>query len=114
MRDCRAAIDVHGPEWDAGQDAGRIHHPGARSSIHLGQELLFERTGIKLADVAYRGQPQALIDMTQGRLHFGLTSQSLALPLIEAGKLCALDADILALVAVSLQCADRCCAPALG
>ncbi len=64
-----------------------VPNPGAGSSIHLGQELLFERTGIKLADVNYRGQPQALIDMAEGRLHFGLISQSLALPLIQTGKL---------------------------
>jgi len=64
-----------------------VPNPGAGSSIHLGQELLFERTGIKVTDVNYRGQPPALIDMAEGRVHFGLISQSLALPLIQTGKL---------------------------
>ena len=65
-------------------------NPGAGSSIHLGQELLFERTGLKLTNVTYRGQPPALIDMAEGRVHFGLISQNLALPLIQSGKLRAL------------------------
>ena len=54
---------------------------------HLGQELLFERTGIKITYINYKGQPQSLIDMAEGRVHFGLISQSLALPLIQNGKL---------------------------
>ena len=70
--------------------AYNVPNPGAGSSIHLGQELLFERTGLQLTDVNYRGQPPALIDMAEGRLHFGLISQSLALPLIQTGKLRAL------------------------
>ncbi len=65
-------------------------NPGSGSSIHLGQELLFDRTGIKLTNVNYRGQPPSLIDMAEGRVHFGLISQSLALPFIQSGKLRAL------------------------
>ena len=64
--------------------------PGAGSSIHLAQELLFERTGIRLTNVNYRGQPPALIDLAEGRLHFALISQALALPFIQSGKLRAL------------------------
>jgi len=67
-----------------------VPNPGSGSSIHLGQELLFERTGIKLTNINYRGQPPALIDLAEGRLHFALISQSLALPLIQTGKLRAL------------------------
>ena len=67
-----------------------VPNPGAGSSIHLGQELLFERTGVKVTNINYRGQPQSLIDLAEGRLHFALISQSLALPLIQAGKLRAL------------------------
>lgn len=67
-----------------------VPNPGAGSSIHLGQELLFERTGVKVTNINYRGQPQALIDLAEGRLHFALISQSLALPLIQTGKLRAL------------------------
>ncbi len=65
-------------------------NPGAGSSIHLGQELLFERTGIKVTNINYRGQPASLIDMAEGRVHFGLIAQNLALPFIQNGKLRAL------------------------
>ena len=64
-----------------------VSNPGSGSSIHLGQELLFERTGIKVTNVNYRGQPPSLIDMAEGRVHFGLIAQNLALPLIQNGKL---------------------------
>lgn len=70
-----------------------VPNPGTGSSHHLGQEMLFERTGIKVASINYRGQPASLIDMAEGRLHFGLITQSLALPLIHAGKLRALAAN---------------------
>jgi len=64
-----------------------VGNPGSGSSIHLGQELLFERTGIRMTTINYKGQPQSLIDLAEGRLHFSLISQSLALPLIQNGKL---------------------------
>ena len=67
--------------------AYNVPNPGSGSSIHLGQELLFERTGMKVTDINYKGQPPSLIDMAEGRVHFGLISQSLALPLIQSGKL---------------------------
>lgn len=70
-----------------------VPNPGTGSSHHLGQEMLFERTGIKVASINYRGQPPSLIDMAEGRLHFGMISQSLALPLIQSGKLRALAAN---------------------
>lgn len=62
-------------------------NPGSGSSIHLAQELLFERTGTQFTNVNYRGQPPALIDLAEGRVHFALISQNLALPLIQQGKL---------------------------
>ena len=64
-----------------------VANPGSGSSIHLGQELLFERAGVKLTAINYKGQPPALIDLAEGRIHFALVSQSLALPLIQTGKL---------------------------
>jgi tripartite-type tricarboxylate transporter receptor subunit TctC len=64
-----------------------VANPGSGSSIHLGQELLFERAGIKLTTVNYKGQPQSLIDLAEGRIQVALISQSLALPLIQTGKL---------------------------
>ena len=68
-------------------DEMNVANPGSGSSIHLGQELLFERAGIRVTNISYRGQPPSLIDMAEGRVHFGLISQSLALPLIQSGKL---------------------------
>jgi tripartite-type tricarboxylate transporter receptor subunit TctC len=64
-----------------------VANPGSGSSIHLAQELLFERTGMQVTNVNYRGQPPSLPDLAEGRVHFALISQSLALPLIQAGKL---------------------------
>ena len=65
-------------------------NPGSGSSLHLAQEMLFERTGMKVTNITYKGQPPALIDMAEGRVHFGLISQTLALPLLQSGKLRAL------------------------
>ncbi len=67
-----------------------VPNPGTGSSNHLGQELLFDHTGIKLTNVNYRGQPPSLTDLADGRLHFGLIAQSLALPMIQSGKFTAL------------------------
>jgi tripartite-type tricarboxylate transporter receptor subunit TctC len=67
-----------------------IANPGTGSSIHLAQELFFERTGIKVTNINYKGQPPSLIDLGAGQLQMGLISQNLALPLIQAGKVRAL------------------------
>lgn len=64
-----------------------VANPGSGSSIHLGQELLFDRVGLQVTNITYRGQPPSLIDMAEGRVHFGLISLNLALPLIQSGKL---------------------------
>lgn len=65
-------------------------NPGTGSSLHLAQELFFERTGIRLTNVSYKGQPPALLDLGSGLLQFALISQSLVLPLIQSGKVRAL------------------------
>lgn len=65
-------------------------NPGTGSSIHLAQELFFERTGIRLTNVSYKGQPPALLDLGSGLLQFALISQNLVLPLIQSGKVRAL------------------------
>ncbi|SCU75829.1 conserved exported hypothetical protein [Cupriavidus necator] len=74
---------------------GRINvpNPGTGSSIHLGQELFFEATGIKAVNIGYKGQPPSVPDLGQGQLHFALLSQSIALPLIKAGRVRALAAN---------------------
>lgn len=63
-----------------------VANPGTGSSIHLAQELFFERTGIRLTNVNYKGQPPSLLDLGSGQLQFGLISQNLILPLIQSGK----------------------------
>ncbi len=65
-------------------------NPGTGSSIHLAQELFFERTGMRLTNVSYKGQPPALLDLGSGLLQFALISQNLVLPLIQSGKVRAL------------------------
>lgn len=65
-------------------------NPGTGSSIHLGQELFFEGTGLKLTNVNYKGQPPSLLDLGSGQVHFALISQNLVLPLIQSGRVRAL------------------------
>jgi tripartite-type tricarboxylate transporter receptor subunit TctC len=67
-----------------------VSNPGSGSSIHLGQEMLFEMAGIKLTNINYKGQPPSLIDLGSGQIQFGLISQNLVLPLIKSGKVRAL------------------------
>ncbi len=76
----------------AAASPGRMNvaNPGTGSSLHLAQELLFERTGIKVTVINYKGQPPSLIDLGSGQVQMGLISQNLALPLIQSGKVRAL------------------------
>ena len=64
-----------------------VANPGAGSSIHLAQELFFEKAGINLTNVNYKGQPPSLLDLAEGRVQFGIISQNLALPMIKTGKI---------------------------
>jgi len=67
-----------------------VPNPGVASSIHLGQELLFAQTGIRIQSVGYKGQPPSIADLIQGQLHFAMISQSLVMPHIRSGRLRAL------------------------
>jgi tripartite-type tricarboxylate transporter receptor subunit TctC len=67
-----------------------VANPGTGSSHHLAQEMLFDLTGAKLTNIAYKGQPPSLADLAQGVTHFAMISQNLALALIRSGKLRAL------------------------
>jgi tripartite-type tricarboxylate transporter receptor subunit TctC len=60
-------------------------NPGTGSSIDLSAQKLFQAAGIKLTNVGYKGQPQALIDLMTGLMHFEIVSLELALPHIIAG-----------------------------
>lgn len=60
-------------------------NPGTGSSIDLSAQKFFRAAGIKLANIGYKGQPQALIDLMTGLMHFEITSMALALPHIKDG-----------------------------
>src|ERR1700743_2755170 len=60
-------------------------NPGTGSSIDLSAQKLFQAADIKLTNVGYKGQPQALIDLMTNLMHFEITSLALALPHIKEG-----------------------------
>ncbi len=60
-------------------------NPGVGSSIDLSARKLFQSVGIKLVNVAYKGQPPALLDLIRGEIHFEIVSLLLALPHIKEG-----------------------------
>src|SRR5207344_2171435 len=61
-------------------------NPGTGSSIDLSAQKLFQAADIKLTNVGYKGQPQALIDLMTNLMHFEIVSLELALPHIMAGS----------------------------
>jgi len=61
-------------------------NPGTGSSIDLSAQKLFQAADIKLTNVGYKGQPQALIDLMSNLMHFEIVSLALALPHIKAGS----------------------------
>jgi tripartite-type tricarboxylate transporter receptor subunit TctC len=62
-------------------------NPGTGSSIDLTAQKLFQVTGIKLANIGYKGQPPALIDLITNLMHFEIVALGLALPHIKQGTL---------------------------
>jgi tripartite-type tricarboxylate transporter receptor subunit TctC len=60
-------------------------NPGTGSSIDLTAQKLFQVAGIKLANIGYKGQPPALIDLMTNLMHFEIVSLALALPHIKQG-----------------------------
>jgi tripartite-type tricarboxylate transporter receptor subunit TctC len=65
-------------------------NPGIGSSIDLTAKNLFRAAGIDIANIGYKGQPQALIDLITGEIQITVASLALALPHIRDGKLKAL------------------------
>ena len=61
-------------------------NPGTGSSIDLTAQKLFQVAGIKLTNVGYKGQPQALVDLMTNLMHFEIVSLALALPHIKDGS----------------------------
>jgi tripartite-type tricarboxylate transporter receptor subunit TctC len=60
-------------------------NPGTGTSIDLSAQKLFQAADIKLTNVGYKGQPQALIDLMTNLMHFEIVSLALALPHIKQG-----------------------------
>ncbi len=60
-------------------------NPGIGSSIDLSAQKLFQVADIKLTNIGYKGQPQALIDLMTNLMHFEIVSLALALPHIKEG-----------------------------
>ncbi|WP_235205125.1 Bug family tripartite tricarboxylate transporter substrate binding protein [Bordetella bronchiseptica] len=63
---------------------------GIGSSGHMGGELLKSMAGIDVLFVPYNGDPASLQDLTGGRIDYTVTNISVAMPLVESGKLKAL------------------------
>ena len=62
-------------------------NPGTGSSIDLSAQKLFQAANIKLTNVGYKGQPQALVDLMTNLMHFEIVSMALALPHIKQGTI---------------------------
>jgi len=60
-------------------------NPGTGTSIDLTAQKLFQAADIKLANIGYKGQPPALIDLMTNLMHFEIVSLALALPHIKQG-----------------------------
>ena len=71
----------------AREKPGQLNYgnPSTGSSIDLTAQKLFQAADIKLTNVSYKGQPQALIDLITGLMDFEVASLSLALPHIKEG-----------------------------
>jgi tripartite-type tricarboxylate transporter receptor subunit TctC len=63
---------------------------GAGSGIHMSAERFRMVAGIKTTHVAFKGQPEMLIEILAGRVHYGLPSLGPSLAMIRDGRLLAL------------------------
>lgn len=63
---------------------------GAGSGIHMTAERFRMSAGIKATHVAFKGQPEMLIEILAGRVHYGVPGLGPALGMIRDGRLLAL------------------------
>ncbi|WP_291577563.1 tripartite tricarboxylate transporter substrate-binding protein [Bradyrhizobium sp.] len=61
-------------------------NPGTGSSIDLTAQKLFQVADIKLANIGYKGQPPALVDLMTNLMNFEIVSLALAVPHIKDGS----------------------------
>ena len=63
---------------------------GAGSAAHLGGERVRLAAGFKIMHVGFKGQPEAMLEVLAGRVHYAVVTLSVALPLIKDGRILAL------------------------
>ncbi|WP_270933781.1 Bug family tripartite tricarboxylate transporter substrate binding protein [Falsiroseomonas oryzae] len=72
--------------------AGRYSaaNPGTGTFGHLVTEQIMQVTGTRLEHVPYRGSAQALLDLSQGRVHMMVDAMTSSLPQVQGGRVRAL------------------------
>jgi tripartite-type tricarboxylate transporter receptor subunit TctC len=65
-------------------------NPGTGTAGHLITEMFSRLTGTKLAHAPYRGSSQALLDVSQGRVHMMIDAMTSSLPQVQGGAVKAL------------------------
>jgi tripartite-type tricarboxylate transporter receptor subunit TctC len=63
---------------------------GAGTATHMNVERFRFAAGVSGKHVAFKGQPEFIIEIIAGRIHFGSTGLTVSLPFIREGKLTAL------------------------
>ncbi|HEX2825139.1 MAG TPA: tripartite tricarboxylate transporter substrate binding protein [Burkholderiales bacterium] len=63
---------------------------GPGSGLHMTAERFNLLAGIKVVHVPFRGQPEMLVDMVAGRIHYGVPGLAPAMPFLKDGRLLAL------------------------
>jgi tripartite-type tricarboxylate transporter receptor subunit TctC len=86
------ANDLAGFVALAKQKPGAMNYgnPGIGSSIHLNTALFLAEAGIEVQSVAYKGQPQGILDLMENRIQMQFTSVGLIAQHVRSGKLKAL------------------------
>lgn len=79
LRGLKQLVEKEGPE----KRSFASPDPGSR----LAAELIFEKAGIKLLNVPYKGAASFVTDIAAGRVDVGIASVTSGLSLIKAGKL---------------------------
>ena len=64
--------------------------PGAGSGVHMTTERFNLVAGIKVVHVAFKGQPEVLVELVAGRVHYATPGLGPARPFIKDGRLLAL------------------------
>jgi tripartite-type tricarboxylate transporter receptor subunit TctC len=84
--------DIRGlTDWARAEKAPPLYASwGIGSSGHAAMEQVMQATGTKFEHVVYKGVPQLLQDLVAGQIRIGWADPSVALPLVNAGKVRAL------------------------